>query len=69
MEVNAVIPPVPQYMDWSKKPITWGREDHPKVMPTPGGYALFLDPTIIFEKLSVRFSRYLINGGSSINIL
>ena len=56
-------------MNWSEQPITWGREDHPEVMPTPGGYALVLDPTFISEKLTCHFSRCLIDGGSSINIL
>lgn len=27
-EVNTIVPPVPQFMHWSDKPITWGREDH-----------------------------------------
>ena len=69
MEVNAVVPPVPQYMDWSEQTITWGHEDHPKRMPTPGGYALVLDPIIISEKRTCRFSRCLIDDGRSINIL
>ena len=68
-EVNATVPPVPQYMHWSEKPITWGREDHPDIMPTPGGYALVLDPTIVSSKFACTFSRVLIDGGSSINIL
>ena len=56
-------------MDWADKPITWGKEDHPDIMPTPGGYALVLDPTIKSDKYSIRFTRCLIDGGSSINIL
>src|SRR5664279_5209623 len=68
-EVNATMPPVPQYMHWSERSVTWGREDHPDVMPTPGGYALVLDLTIVSSKLAVTFSRVLIDGGSSINIL
>ena len=68
-EVNAVAPVVPQYMDWADKPITWSKDDHPANMPTPGGYALVLDPTIKSAKFSIRFSRCLIDGGSSINIL
>jgi hypothetical protein len=69
VEVNALVPPVPQYMHWSERPITWGRDDHPAVMPTPGGYALVLDPTIVSNKFACHFSRVLIDGGSSINIL
>ena len=56
-------------MDWADKPVTWSKEDHPANMPTPGGYALILDPTIKSDKLSIRFSRCLFDGGSSINIL
>src|SRR5664279_1570436 len=56
-------------MHWSEKPISWSREDHPDIMPTPGGYALVLDPTFVSSKLAVTFSRVLIDGGSSINIL
>src|SRR5664279_3089211 len=56
-------------MHWSEKPISWSREDHPDIMPTPGGYALVLDPTFVSSKMAVTFSRVLIDGGSSINIL
>jgi hypothetical protein len=68
-EVNAVIPEVPQFMHWSEKPITWSRDDHPAVMPSPGAYAMVLDPTFSTERRTCRFSRVLIDGGSSINIL
>jgi hypothetical protein len=56
-------------MHSSDRPVSWTREDHPAVMPTPGGYALVLDPTLVSEKRTCRFSRVLIDGGSSINIL
>ena len=46
-EVNTVIPAKTEYMHWSERPVTWTWEDHPAVMPNPGGYALVLDPTII----------------------
>ena len=46
-EVNTVFPAKPEFMHWSDRPITWTREDHPAVMPSPGGYALVLNPTII----------------------
>ena len=62
-------PAVTQYMDWADKPITWSKDDHPDNMPTPGGYAFVLDPTIKSDKFSIRFSCCLIDGGSSINIL
>ena len=37
-------------------------------MPNPGGDALVLNPTIIARR-TCKFSRVLIDGGSSINIL
>ena len=67
--MNAVIPPVPQYLEWSEDAITWDRSDHPKVMPNPGGYALVLEPMFISPKRACTFSCVLIDGGSSINIL
>ncbi|KAI4980443.1 hypothetical protein ZWY2020_020928 [Hordeum vulgare] len=39
------------------------------MMPNPGAYALVLDPAIASEKLTCQFSRVLVNGGCSINIL
>ena len=38
-------------------------------MPNPGSYALVLDPTFTSKRLTCRFSRVLVDGGSSINIL
>lgn len=67
-EVNTVVLAKPDFMHWSDRPVTWTREDHPTVMPSPGGYALVLNPTII-AWCTCKFSRVLINGGSSINIL
>ena len=37
-------------------------------MPSPGGHTLVLNPTIIV-RCTCKFSRVLIDGGSSINIL
>jgi hypothetical protein len=56
-------------MDWSERSVTWSKEDHPAVMPTPGGYAMVLDPMFISDSCSAKFTRVLIDGGSSINIL
>jgi hypothetical protein len=69
VKVNAVMQVGPQYMHWSDASITWGREDHPPLMPRPGGYALVFDPIVFSETHTCRFSRVLINGGSSINLL
>jgi hypothetical protein len=38
-------------------------------MPRPGGYTLGLDPIVFSETGTCRFSRVLIDGGSSINLL
>ena len=56
-------------MHWSEKPISWSRADHPEVMPNHDSYALVLDATFATERRVARFSRVLIDGGSSINIL
>jgi hypothetical protein len=63
------MPVEPQFMHWSEAAITWGREDHPRLMPSPGEYALVLDPVICSDTHTCRFSRVLIDGGSSINLL
>jgi hypothetical protein len=69
MEVNAVIPAVLRYMQWSQQEITWTLKDHPKVMPNPGGYALVVDPIMHGPSVRVRFSMVLVDNGSSINIM
>ena len=38
-------------------------------MPSPGSYALVLDATLATDRCTARFSRVLIDGGSSINIM
>jgi hypothetical protein len=57
------------HMHWSEKPISWSRADHPEVMPSPGSYALVLEATLATDRRAARFSRMLIDGGRSINIL
>ena len=52
-------------MHWSEKPISLSRADHPEVMPNPGSYALVLDATFATDRRAARFSRVLIDGGSS----
>jgi hypothetical protein len=69
VEMNAVMLVEPQYMHWSEASITWGREDHPPLMPRPRGYVLVLNPIMFYETRTCRFSRVLIDGGSSINLL
>ena len=68
-EVHAVASSTPEFMHWSEKPISWSRADLPKVMSSPGSYALVLDATLATERRAARFSKDLIDGGSNINIL
>jgi hypothetical protein len=68
-EVNAVMPAEPQFMHWSEAAITWGCEDHPRLMPSPGEYALVVDPVVCSDMHMCRFSHVLIDGGSSTNLL
>jgi hypothetical protein len=68
-EVNAVMPAEPQFMHWSEAAITWGRKDHPPLMPSPGEYTLVLDPIVCSDTRTCHFSRVLIDGGSNINLL
>jgi hypothetical protein len=63
------MPAEPQFMHGSEVAITWGREDHPQLMPSPEEYALVLDPVMCSDTHTCRFSRVLIDGGSSINLL
>ena len=67
--MDAVASSAPDLIHWSERPISWSRVDHPEVMPSPGSYALVLDATFATERRVARFSRVLIDGGSSINIL
>ena len=69
MEVNTVMAAMPRYLNWSEQEVSWSRNDHPKVMPNPGGYALVVDPTFIGPAINTRFTRVLIDNGSAINIM
>jgi hypothetical protein len=60
---------VPKLMYWSDQAIGWDRADHPKIMPNPGGYALVMDPTFVGLANNMRFSKVLIDNGSTINIM
>ena len=68
-QVNAVASETPEFMHWSEKPISSSRADRPEIMPNPGSYTLVLDATFATDRRAARFSRVLIDGGSSINIL
>jgi hypothetical protein len=69
LEVNVVMLAVSKLMYWSDQAIGWDRADHPKIMPNPGRYALVMDPTFVGPASNVRFSKVLIDNGSSINIM
>ena len=55
-EVNATMPVVPQYMRRSNNTITWGREDHPGLMPNPGSYSLVVDCIVAAPQFSFKFT-------------
>jgi hypothetical protein len=59
-EVCLVKVAAPVYLDWSDKPITFDRGDHPDFVPSSGRYPLVVD---------VRLSKVLMDGGSSLNII
>src|SRR3954467_2628153 len=63
------MPPTPQYTQWSDCNISWGREDHPSILANSGNYPLVVDALVAGPKFSCKFSRVLIDGGSTINIL
>ena len=63
--VSAVEPVVPCFLRWSEHPILWSREDHPPRVDNPGQLALVVAPQVGGYK----FTKVLMDGGSSINIL
>jgi hypothetical protein len=64
-EVLAAEKAPPSFLDWWEDAITFSREDHPNRIPNPGQYLLVVDPVIG----NARFSKVLMDGGSSLNIL
>lgn len=64
-EVNATVPAVPQWLNWSEIPIGFDRSDHIDHVPHPGKHALVVDPQVSGFKLR----KVLMDGGSNINIL
>jgi hypothetical protein len=55
----------PSFLDWSGDTITFSREDHPNRIPNLGQYLLVVDPVIG----NAQFSKVLMDGGNSLNIL
>jgi hypothetical protein len=64
-EVLAAEKAPPSFLVWSEDAITFRREDHPNRIPNLGQYPLVVDPVIG----NARFSKVLMDGGSSLNIL
>ena len=64
-EVFSIQKATPAYLDWSEEAISFSRDDHPDYIPNPGQYPLVVDPIIG----NTRFSKVLMDGGSSINIM
>jgi hypothetical protein len=64
-EVLAAEKAPPYFLDWSGNSITFSREDHPNHVPNLGQYPLVVNPVIG----NARFSKVLMDGGSSLNIL
>jgi hypothetical protein len=64
-EVLATKKAPPSFLDWSEDVITFSREYHSNRIPNPGQYSLVVDPVIG----NARFSKVLMDGGSSLNIL
>jgi hypothetical protein len=64
-EVLAAEKAPPSFLDWSEDAITFSHEDHPNRIPNPGQCPLVVDPVIG----NTRFSKVLMDGGSSLNIL
>jgi hypothetical protein len=64
-EVLAAKKAPPSFLDWSEDAITFSREDHLNRIPNPGRYLLVVDLVID----NSRFSKVLMDGGNSLNIL
>jgi hypothetical protein len=62
--LNATMPKVRQYIQWSEVLVYWSRDNHPEHIPD-GYYAMVVCPMI----QSYEFSKCLMDGGSSLNIM
>src|SRR4051812_28994396 len=64
-DLNATVPAVPQFLDWSEVTITFDHSDHPRKTHRQGKYPLVVNPLIDGYELS----KILMDCGRSINIL
>jgi hypothetical protein len=62
--LNATVPKVCQYVRWSEMPVQWSCDDHPEHIPD-GYYTMVVNPLI----QGYKFSKCLMDGGSSLNIM
>jgi hypothetical protein len=64
-EVMSIGSATPEYLKWSKVPITFDRSNHPDYIKTMDQYTLIVSPIV----MDVKLNRVLIDGGSSLSIL
>jgi hypothetical protein len=64
-EVITVVKAPPSFFNWPEEAITFSREDHLNRIPNPGQYLLVVEPVVG----NTRFSKVLMDNGSSLNIL
>jgi hypothetical protein len=64
-EVMAVSPATLDYLKWYEVPTTFDCNNHPDFVPKPGRYPLIVSPIV----KDVNLNRFLVDGGSSLNIL
>jgi hypothetical protein len=62
--LNVTVPKIRQYVRWSEVPVRWSRDDHPEHIPD-GYYAMVVCSVIH----GYEFSKCLMDGGSSLNIM
>jgi hypothetical protein len=62
--LNATVPKIHQYVRLSEVPVQWSHEDHPEHIPDEY-YAMVVNPLI----QGYEFSKCLMDGGSSLNIM
>jgi hypothetical protein len=62
--LNTTVPKIRQYVRWSEIPVHWSHDDHPEHIPE-GYNAMVVCPVIH----GYEFSKYLMDGGSSLNIM
>jgi hypothetical protein len=63
--VNAVSLATPEYLRWSKSPITFNWTNHPDCIPKPGRFPLIVDPLVVMTQLT----KALLDGCSGLNLM